>query len=77
MTVRLYAPRPATVRTGERELPVAVGGATVEAIREEWVVEDRWWTPSPIRRHYFELALNDGRCEVVFREADEWFAQRA
>jgi len=23
----------------------------------KWLVEDRWWTPTPLRRHYFELAL--------------------
>jgi hypothetical protein len=53
----------------------------VEAVREEWVVEDRWWTPRPLSRRYFELALADGRCVVVFREPDgdggRWFSQRA
>ena len=41
--------------------PLAVDGVAVEAVREEWLVEDRWWTPRPLRRHYFELALADGR----------------
>jgi hypothetical protein len=52
----------------------------VEAVREEWLVEDRWWTPTPLRRRYFELVLADGRDLVVFREPAEggrWFEQRA
>ena len=77
MTVLLYAPRPVEVRVDGRERPVAVGGAAVETVREEWLVEDRWWTPEPIRRHYFDLALSDGRCEVIFRDEKGWFAQRA
>jgi hypothetical protein len=48
-------------------------------VREEWLVEDRWWTPAPLRRHYFELALADGRALTVFRDAGDgrWFRQRA
>ena len=77
MTVLLYAPKPARVRVDERGRPVAAEGTAVEAVREEWLVEDRWWTPEPIRRHYFELALSDGRCEVVFHDQKGWFRQRA
>jgi hypothetical protein len=56
-----------------------VEGATVEAIREEWLVEDRWWTSQPLRRHYFELAMCDGRGLTVFRRAgaQRWYRQRA
>ena len=77
MTVLLYQPKPVAVRTDEYGRPLAARGAAVEAIREEWLVEDRWWTPAPIRRHYFELALAGGRCEVVFRDGKDWFSQRA
>lgn len=77
MTVLLYEPKQASVRTDSLGRPAAVRGAAVETIREEWLVEDRWWTPDPIRRHYFELALAGGRCEVVFRDAKGWFSQRA
>jgi hypothetical protein len=74
----LYAPIPANVRAND-EVPHAVDEVDVSAVREEWVVEDRWWTSSPLRRRYFELALADGRCVVVFRELEggRWFAQRA
>jgi len=58
---------------------MTVEGATVEGVREEWLVEDRWWTPKPLRRHYFELALGDGRALTVFRtaRAQRWYRQRA
>jgi hypothetical protein len=59
--------------------PVAVAGTPVEAVREDWVVEDRWWTGKPLRRRYFELVLADGRNVVVFHELPDgaWFTQRA
>jgi hypothetical protein len=73
----LYTPRPARVDADGDGRPTAVAGVVVEALREEWLVEDRWWSERPIARHYFELALADGRCEVVFRERGRWFSQRA
>ena len=75
-----YWPRPVRVESGADGAPTAVAGVAVEAVREEWLVEDRWWTPEPLRRRYFELVLVDGRNLVVFREpaeAGRWFEQRA
>ncbi|HYQ77753.1 MAG TPA: hypothetical protein VEP91_01420 [Solirubrobacterales bacterium] len=76
---RLYAPERVAVRTDPGGAPTAVEGVGVEAVREEWLVEDRWWTPKPLRRHYFELALGDGRALTVFRtaRAQRWYRQRA
>jgi hypothetical protein len=76
---RLYAPRPVRARAGPAGVPVEVEGVAVEAVREEWLVEDHWWTPRPLRRHYFELALADGRALTVFRRTGErgWYRQRA
>ena len=76
---RLYKPRPVTARIGPDGAPVEADGVAVEAVREEWLVEDRWWTPRPLRRHYFELALADGRSLVVFRRrgGGRWYRQRA
>jgi hypothetical protein len=76
---RLYVPMPTAVRTGSDGLPVAADGAGVVTIREEWVVDDRWWLPQGLQRHYFELALADGRSAVVFRCAlsGRWYRQRA
>jgi hypothetical protein len=76
---RLYAPERVVVRTDSRGCPALVDGREVEAVREEWLVEDRWWTPKPLRRHYFELALADGGALTVFRGpgAQRWYRQRA
>jgi hypothetical protein len=76
---RLGAPEPAAVAADEHGIPLAVGPARVDSVREEWVVEDRWWTGQPLRRRYFELVLVNGRNVVVFRDlvAGEWFTQRA
>jgi hypothetical protein len=48
-------------------------------VREEWLVEDRWWTEHPLARRYFEVVLEGGRCLVVFydRRQRAWRAQRA
>lgn len=79
----LYRPRAIEVHAPEG-VPVAVGGGArgngrVEAIREEWLIEDRWWTREPLRRHYFELVLEGGRCLTIFHDLGEggWYEQRA
>jgi CO dehydrogenase/acetyl-CoA synthase delta subunit len=66
------------VRAGDGGRPLAVDGRAVEAVRESWLVEDRWWTDRPLRRRYWEVVTADGRDVVVFRELEEggWFAQR-
>ena len=76
---RLGAPKPAAVEADERGVPTSIRGIGVDGVREEWVVEDRWWTGRPLRRRYFELVLLDGRNVVVFRDLVEggWFLQRA
>jgi hypothetical protein len=76
---RLYAPEPVTVRAGPGGSPLSADGIDVEAVREEWVVDDRWWIPERLQRHYFELALADGRSLVAFRCAlgGRWYRQRA
>jgi hypothetical protein len=78
-TRRLGAPKSATVAADERGVPASVGALAVDSVREEWVVEDRWWTGRPLRRRYFELVLVDGRNVVVFRDlvSGGWFLQRA
>ena len=76
---RLGDPKPATVEADSRGTPAAVEAVAVDTLREEWVVEDRWWTGRPLRRRYFELVLVDGRNVVVFRDlvGGGWFLQRA
>ncbi len=75
---RLYAPHRATVEVDSGGVPLAVDGVEVVAVREEWVVEDRWWTLRQMWRHYHELALIDGQNVVVFRNSNgRWYRQRA
>ena len=76
---RLGTPRPVSIRADDRGVPTAVGDVGVESVREEWVVEDRWWTSRPLRRRYFELVLANGRNAVVYRDLVDggWLSQRA
>jgi hypothetical protein len=55
-----------------------VDGRVVDAVRESWLVEDRWWTDRPVRRRYWEVVTTDGRDLVVFRDLERggWFLQR-
>ena len=66
------------MRVGRDGVPAAVGRDEVEAVREQWLVEDRWWTARPLRRRYFELTTADGADRVVFcdLESGRWFTQR-
>ena len=75
---RLAPPRAIKVRADPAGRPQAIAGRAVEAIRESWLVEDRWWTDAPLRRRYWEVVTADGRDLVVFRDLQggRWFAQR-
>ena len=75
----LGAPRPASIRPGRGGAPAALGAVPVETVREDWVVEDRWWTARPVRRRYYELVLANGRNTVVFLDlrSRRWFEQRS
>ena len=42
----------------------------VDSIREEWLVEDQWWTEEPVARHCFDAALADGRRIVFWKDLD-------
>lgn len=48
----------------------------VMTIRDDWIVQDLWWTDRAIDRHFFELVLDSGRLVVVYREGAGagWFA---
>lgn len=76
---RLFLPRPVAVNCGPGGRPLAVDGGSVEAVRESWLVEDRWWTGRPLRRRYWELVTAGGRNLVVYRdlEGGGWFLQRS
>lgn len=75
---RLATPRLARVRAGDDGRPVAVEGRAVDAVRESWLVEDRWWTDAPLRRRYWEVVTTCGRDVVVFRDlvGERWYSHR-
>ena len=75
---RLNEPSVVRVRAGDGGRPLAVEGRAVEAVRESWLVEDRWWTDRPLRRHYWEVVTTCGRNEVVFHDlgSGRWWRQR-
>jgi hypothetical protein len=75
---RLAKPKPVRVRATDTGRPQAIGKREVDAVRESWLVEDRWWTDAPLRRRYWEVVTADGRDLVVFRDLvhGRWYAQR-
>ena len=75
---RLAEPRSADVHAAEDGCPETIDGRSVDAIRESWLVEDRWWTDMPLRRRYWEVVTVDGRNLVAFRDLERgrWFTQR-
>ena len=75
---RLAEPRPATVEAAADGRPETVDGRRVDAIRESWLIEDRWWTDVPLRRRYWEVVTADGRNLVAYRDLvrGRWYTQR-
>jgi hypothetical protein len=75
---RLYRPRLAAVVASADGVPEQVGRTGVDSVREEWLVEDRWWTARPLRRRYFELTLTSGANAVVFCDlvSGKWYSQK-
>ncbi len=65
---RLAIPRRVAVPPPTGRHARSVDGQEVDAIRESWLVEDRWWTERPLRRRYWEVVTVCGRNEVVFRD---------
>ena len=52
---------PSVVELDGRARPVA-------AVRDDWLVQDLWWTGRSIDRHYWELVVDPGRLVVLYRE---------
>jgi hypothetical protein len=75
---RLGIPRRVAVAAGDGGRPHTVDGREVDAVRESWLIEDRWWTERPLRRRYWEIVTVCGRNEVVFHDllGDRWWRQR-
>ena len=75
---RLAVPRRVSVKADQDGQPLLVDSRAIDSVRESWLVEDRWWTDRPLRRHYWELVTECGRNEVVFHDlvGGRWWRQR-
>ena len=75
---RLQRSHPDRRPAGDDGRPLEVDGRQVDAVRESWLIEDRWWTEKPLRRHYWEVVTVSGRDEVVFCDlrSGRWWRQR-
>jgi hypothetical protein len=75
---RLAVPRRVAVGADDDGRPLMVEHRAVDVVRESWLVEDRWWTDRPLRRHYWEVVTTCGRDEVVFHDlrSGRWWRQR-
>ncbi|MGH2916271.1 MAG: hypothetical protein ACRDMX_14930 [Solirubrobacteraceae bacterium] len=72
-------PRRVAVGAAADGRPLVVDGREVDAVRESWLVEDRWWTERPTRRRYWEVVTTCGRDEIVFHDLvgeGRWWRQR-
>jgi len=73
------APRPVRMITAPGGTPHATildgRRRRVLSVRDDWLVQDLWWTDRPVDRHYYELVLEPGRLVVAYREAPSgaWF----
>ncbi len=49
----------------------------VEQVVDLWEVATEWWTPEPVNRRYWRLALADGGLLTVYRDLDsgQWYRQ--
>ena len=62
----LGAPRSARVEADGTGAPQSVDGKPSQSVRDEWRVDEGWWTGRPMRRRYFDVVMTDGRNAVVF-----------
>lgn len=75
---RLNLPRPCRVEPAADGSPQRVDGRAVEGVRERWLIDEGWWTDTPLRRRYSEIVLDGGRLAVVFEDlrGGGWYRQR-
>ena len=77
----LAAPSPVWVScrgdTPQRVSGDPAGGKAVAKVVDLWEVDTEWWTPAPVRRRYWRLALDGGGLLTVYRDLDtgDWFRQ--
>ena len=60
-------PRRCQVALAADGRPGSLDGCPVDAVREEWRIEEGWWS-TPHRRRYFSLVLADGRLCTAYQD---------
>ena len=50
----------------------------VEQVLDTWIVDDRWWSSEPVRRHYFICQTSSGQVATIFCDLVDgsWHAHR-
>jgi hypothetical protein len=77
----LKNPVPLQIETGNYQLPLNVLSRGrwwgIEAILDQWHVEDEWWKPDSIDRMYYECVLNNGKYIVLYMDciSNAWYKQ--
>ena len=77
----LSAPSPVRVMcSGDTPRRVSAGRVNwraVDRVVDLWEVDTEWWTPAPVRRRYWRLAMADGGLMTVYRDliTGRWFRQ--
>ena len=69
------APQRCHVTLVKHQYPSSVDGRVVLSLREEWRVEEGWWS-TPYRRRYLSVALADGQLQTIFedrRNPGQWW----
>ena len=76
--LRLNLPQPCRVEAAADGRPLQIDGRAVESVRERWLIDEGWWTDTPVRRSYCELVLEGGRLTVAFEDLRRggWYRQR-
>jgi hypothetical protein len=76
--LRLNLPRPCRVEATPDGRPLRIDDRAVETVRECWLIDEGWWTDTPLRRRYSEIVLDGGRLAVVFEDmrGGGWYRQR-
>lgn len=78
----LNQPRPIQVQLGPRGVPVRIHwrgkNCSVEAIKEQWRIDDEWWR-NPIARRYLQVVLTTGVLVTLFQDLveEQWYLQDA
>jgi hypothetical protein len=79
----LNAPSRVRVRVGRDGTPMRVvlrgRDRAVEAVQEQWRIDEGWWWERPVSRTYWRLVLAGGHLVTVYEDLLDhtWWVQRA